>query len=136
MWAEIGEPADSEMREIHPTFAEECEDFDPQNSSSVGAGCPPLSSSVSRYSPANVLKAGDEFVWKKTDLAGRGLTYYVVTHVVKGVAYAYQLHRPEKVLPIDMTEEVYVFPGRNHLGQNDPVEGPAGSATLNANQPT
>jgi hypothetical protein len=33
-WKRIQEPDDSEMREIHPTFAEECEEYSPNAKSS------------------------------------------------------------------------------------------------------
>ncbi len=36
-WTRIQEPDDSEMREIHPTFAEECEEYSPNVRISDGA---------------------------------------------------------------------------------------------------
>lgn len=75
----------------------------------------PMTTHKSRYSPASDLIPGDEFYWKTTDLRGNGLRYYVVTHIVDGIAYAYQEYHPAIVLPIDMTQEVRIT-GRNRIG--------------------
>lgn len=34
-WNEIGEPEDSDMRELHPSFAEECEDYELPNDKGI-----------------------------------------------------------------------------------------------------